>query len=655
MFKRSFTRISNACFPLILASSLAQPSFAANVPVIVITPSSVEQPRNEAGIALTVIDAATIKKSQAHNLAELLRGSAGLHVSDLFGDGSQARLDLRGFGPSAVSNTLVLVNGRKLNNSSDTGTPDLSTIELANIDQIEILQGSAGVMYGNQAVGGVINIITRKKLDDSASVKLDMGSFKASKLTAMINRQLGQTQLSLVASDAQSDNYRDHNESDKQHVGIKLERQHSSFSAFVELASTDEYIQTPGALLQSELDSARTQSLSFYDKDYFDTRTDVISLGLEKPISDLQKLNVDFSKRTTDREYFQSFRPNPAFPPFSMSLANQDRDTQTLSAKYRINSDRLTTILGLSQEETDYSNISVIGPQVMGQTIQDLYVMSHYDVSMSSQIQAGWRHSDQEAAVSTNDFDDTVSVFSLGYRWLHQQWKLTARADQNYRYPTVEEHTNVPFGQPLGLKTQKGISYELGIEYLADKARYRTTLYSIHLDDEIGFDSSGFSNLNIDATRRKGLIVEYDRNWSSAFNSRISLTLLDAEITNGAFKGNDLPLVPQQTLRIDGGYQFSTQWRLGVELVAVGKQSFGGDFANQLEKMPSYEVLNSHVAYSINHWDFSIRVNNLLDEEYSESGSVFSANDPVTFAPTQFASFFPSPERNYWLSAKYRF
>ena len=649
MLKRSITRISNVYIPLIFAGSFVQPSLAANAPVIVITPSSVEQPRNEAGIALTVIDAATIQKSQAHNLAELLRGSAGLHVSDLFGDGSQARLDLRGFGPSAVSNTLVLLNGRKLNNSSDTGTPDLSTIELANINQIEILQGSAGVMYGNQAVGGVINIITRNKLDDSASVKLDMGSFNASKLTAMINRQLGQAQLSLVASDAQSDNYRDHNESDKQHIGIKLERQHSSFSAFVELATTDEYIQTPGALLQSELDSSRTQSLSFYEKDYFDTRTDVISIGLEKPVSDLQMLNVDFSKRTTDREFFQAFRPSPS------SLSTQDRDTQTLSAKYRIKADRLTTILGLSQEQTDYSLVTAFGPQQMDQTIKDLFVMSHYDVSMASQIQAGWRYSDQAAAVSTDNFDDNVSVFSLGYRWLHQQWKLTARADQNYRYPTVEEHTNVPFGQPLGLKTQKGISYELGVEYLEDYARYRTTLYSIHLDDEIGFDSSGFSNLNIDTTRRKGLIVEYDRNWSNSFNSRISLTLLDAEITNGAFQGNDLPLVPQQTLRIDGTYQYSTQWQLGVELIAVGKQSFGGDFANQLDKIPGFEVLNSHVAYGVGSWDFSMRVNNLLDEKYSESGSVFTAFDPVTFAPTQFASFFPSPERNYWLSAKYRF
>ncbi len=147
---------------LITGSNAAFAADSSTIPVIVITPSAFAQPRELTSVPVTVIDSETIKNSKASNVAELLRGQAGLHVSDLFGDGSQASIDLRGFGPTAVNNTLILVDGKRLNNSSDQGAPDLTSIAIDDIEQIEIIQGSAGVLYGNQAVGGVINIIRKR-------------------------------------------------------------------------------------------------------------------------------------------------------------------------------------------------------------------------------------------------------------------------------------------------------------------------------------------------------------------------------------------------------------------------------------------------------------------------------------------------------------
>ena len=91
---------------------------------IVITPSGIEQPREAANTSITVIDQKTIEASNATSVSELLRGQAGLHVSDIFGDGSQATVDLRGFGPAASRNTLILLDGRRLNNSADSASPN---------------------------------------------------------------------------------------------------------------------------------------------------------------------------------------------------------------------------------------------------------------------------------------------------------------------------------------------------------------------------------------------------------------------------------------------------------------------------------------------------------------------------------------------------
>jgi len=667
MTKPSFTRLSCASLPVLFSLITSQSSYAIDAPVIVVTPSSVEQSRQLTSTPVTVINTETIKNSNASNLTELLRGHAGLHVSDFFGDGSQASIDLRGFGPTAGSNTLILVDGRRLNNSTDTAAPDLSAIDIENIQQIEIMQGSGGVLYGHQAVGGVINIITKKDLQDKATLKLDVGSYQNLKLSVSLQKRIGQTQMSILANDSSSENYRDNNDTDKQHAALKLLRQHDSFSAYVELQTTDEKIHTPGALLQAELDEDRTQSLSFYQTDYFDTQTDLVRIGIDKNLNTQSVINVDFSKRVNDREFIQSFRP------FAGSLSTQDRDTSTFSGKYILQPQQdnglvlLTT--GFNLEQTDYELVSSIGPQSSDQTIYDAYVSTEWSLSSQGQLQAGVRVSKQSADLSNTEFDfvsmqndavlydtdETISVGSLGYSWRVNDWKLYARAEQNFRYPTVEESTNVSLSQTYPMKPQQGISLEMGTEYFADNSHYRATLYAIELENEIAFDTTGFSNLNLDETRRNGLILEAINDWSDKFSTSLSLTYLDAEITDGGFKGNELPQVPEQTVRVGGTYQFNSEVLSGIELIVVSRQTFGGDFANQLASLPAYNVMNAHLSYDYKNWGFSFRINNVLDEKYSEKGSQFTEYDPVTFAPTNHEAFYPSPERNFWLSASYSF
>ncbi len=631
-------------------------SSAALGPIIV-TPSIIEEPREDSATPITVIDNKMIAESGAKNLAELLRGQAGVHISDLFGDGSQATVDLRGFGPTAISNTLILIDGRQLNNSTDQGVPDISTIDLEDIQQIEILQGSGGVLYGNQAVGGVINIIRKKFTQDKATVGLKLGSYDSSRISASINKLVGNTQLAVTAFASSSDNYRDHNETEIKHVSLRANHDYQSFTGYFELATSDDNILTPGALLQSELDADRTQSLPIYANDFFDTQTDTFRLGMDKIIDDRQSLNIDYSRRINDREFIQSFRT------FSSTIVStQDRDTQILSGKYIVEPDNYTgssIILGFNLEETDYELLSSIGPQEMDQTINDIYVLSNWHISNRSVVTAGLRYSDQQADIlngsAFESISDSVSVISLGYMQRVGGWKLSARADQNFRYPTVEEHSFNQFGETL--KTQEGVSLELGAEIFTNNNRYRATLYSIELENEIAFDSSGFFNLNLDATSRQGLILEASNQWSNKFSTNLSFTLLDAEITDGAFEGSTLPLVPEKTLRLDGLYQINQNTHVNLEIIAVDEQTFGGDFSNQLGKLDSYTVVNANLSYSVNRWDLAFRINNLLDHEYSEFGSQFTEFDFSTDPPTAtfFESFFPSPERNFWISANYTF
>lgn len=651
------TLLFRAAVPAVFSLLASAPLLAQDdEPIeIVVTPSAIEQSINQANTTLTVIDEKTIRESNARSVAELLRGQAGLHVTDFFGDGSQAAIDLRGFGPTAGSNTLVLVDGRKLNNSSDTAAPDLSLIDVDDIAQIEILQGSSGVLYGNQAVGGVVNIIRKKSNEDSARISLGAGSYGAKRLTASGTRAFGRNRLSASVSDWSSDNYRDHNEAENQRLSLRAERIDNGLTSYIEAEAVNDDIETPGALLEDEKEDDRRQSLDFYEDDFFETETRMVRIGVDKTLDDARSFAVDLARRDTEREFIQTFRPFPG------SETTQDRDNRTLSASYRVipvDAGVLSSYLvGFTRDATEYELVSALGAQEVDQVIQDVYLSTQWSAGARGQVDAGVRRSEQRAeindeatSVEDEDFDDTVTVFSLGYSHVLERVRLFARADQNFRYPTVEEHTNVPFGDEPGLDTQQGVSYELGLEYRVAQNRLRGTLYRIDLEDEIAFDSFS-ANTNVDETRRHGLILEADRQWSDVFDTGISFTLLDAEITDGEFDGNELPLVPERIIRLDGSYRFSPELLFSLELISVDEQVFGGDFANDLEKLDAYEVVNAHAFYERDNWTLGFRVNNLLDEEYSEIGNQFTSfGPPPNFTASNEPSFFPSPERNFWLS-----
>ena len=152
----------NPCKSFILSLLVLLPIFAyADMEPIIVTPTRTAQTENKSSATVYVLSREEIEKSGARTTSDLLRGIPGIQIDDLFGNGTETNISVRGFSSTANANTLVLVNGRRLNHS-DTSSPDLHHIFPKDIERIEVLVGSAGSLYGDQAVGGVINIITRR-------------------------------------------------------------------------------------------------------------------------------------------------------------------------------------------------------------------------------------------------------------------------------------------------------------------------------------------------------------------------------------------------------------------------------------------------------------------------------------------------------------
>ena len=125
---------------------------------------------------VSVITAEEIEQSVARTIPDLLRSQAGLHVTDIAGNRASYSVDIRGFGETAALNTLVLVDGRRINSADLSGT-DWTTMPLDRVDRIEIIRGArSGVIYGDNASGGVINIITHEGKEFEAGSRSPWGA-----------------------------------------------------------------------------------------------------------------------------------------------------------------------------------------------------------------------------------------------------------------------------------------------------------------------------------------------------------------------------------------------------------------------------------------------------------------------------------------------
>ena len=131
---------------------------------IVVTPSRFPQALSGQASNTTVITRQDIETNPATTLPEILAEQAGIGMRDLFGNNAAASVvDMRGFGAAAGQNTLILLDGRRLNDI-DFSNIDWSALPLSAIERIEIVRGGASVLHGSGAVAGVINIITRSPL-----------------------------------------------------------------------------------------------------------------------------------------------------------------------------------------------------------------------------------------------------------------------------------------------------------------------------------------------------------------------------------------------------------------------------------------------------------------------------------------------------------
>lgn len=617
---------------------------------VVVTGSRFEDKLASVPTNITVIHRQDIENSTAENVPDLLRTQVGVQVTDIAGNRKRFRVDLRGFGETSQSNTLVLVDGRKINQADLSGT-DWTLIPLERVERIEIIRGGRGsVLYGDNATGGIVNIITRSGDRKEISGRVAAGSYNTYKGSLSYSGSNEKLSWNLNGDYLSSDGYRDNSGTESKDIALTLDY-YPSENVKINLGGAYHKDDTnlPGALKASDFAGGVTRTTSLQPNDFADTKDYYISAGPELYFFNDSSFKFDVSFRR--RNFFSA----ALFAGGSFE-GDSEINILTFSPQLIIREkiwelkNNLTLGIDYRDSEEDIHNKSVYfgfpseGFFNLQKNNIAYYVQDDLNLSEKFSLSAGFRHdrADFEFSPTTPDkVDLDQNLFTVGLNYsLSDYIQLYGSYSQSFRYPLLDEifsfFTNTV---STTLLPQTSNDYEFGLRYAMNKTFYANiNLFRIDTDDEIFLNPITFNNENLDGTtRRDG--VEVSLVWMiDRLTFRGGYRYTDATLEDGTFAGNNVPGVPRHKVDLEASYQFSQEFLAAVNGSYVGKRPFESDFFNAFAEQDDYFLINAKLIYRQDRFSLFLNLNNLTDEEYSEYGVL--GGFPVEQA------YYPSPGFN---------
>ncbi|ABI60148.1 TonB-dependent vitamin B12 receptor [Nitrosomonas eutropha] len=578
---------------------------------VVVTASRTDQAAEDTLASVTVITRTDIERQQARSVQDLLHGIAGINVANTGGPGKLTTLFLRG---TESDHVLVLVDGIRMG-SATSGFSEIQNYPVELIDRIEIVRGPRSSLYGPEAVGGVIQIFTRKSGKKGLKPTLSFGGGSYGTIN-------GSATLSGSS-------------------------EHAWFNLGISGSDTNGFNACKGSFsagcftVEPDKDGYRNISGSARAGYHFDSGLDVEASFLHT--DGHYEYDGGFINRTKLAQ--QMFGGTARYSPFepwritlTMGRSNEDSDNfkeKMFMTRYHARRDTISwqnditvTPNQLLTIGTDYLYDHVNSTEKFTTTSRYNWgVFAQHQISLAAhKLQLSLRHDDNQQFGS-----QVTGGASWGYS-LTERVRLTAGFGSAFKAPTFNELYFPGFGNPH-LKPEDAHTVELGATGRFDRGNWSLNLYETWIDNLISYNAATFAPDNIDKARIQGLeaILNTEiKGWLIQTN----LTFLNPENrSKGANRGNILPRRSKQAFRIDASRQLGN-FVVGALFLAEANRY--DDLANK-QQLDDYVKVDLRAEYLINsQWRIQGRVENLFDKDYET------------------AAFFNQPGRSFFATLRYQ-
>ncbi|GBL60905.1 b12 family TonB-dependent receptor [Pseudomonas citronellolis] len=572
---------------------------AYQLPSMVITSARQAEPRGQATSANTVFTRDDIERLQARSVPELLQRVPGAQLSNA---GGLTSYFLRGTNPGQ---TLVLVDGQRIASAS-SGIARLDYLSIDNIERVEVTRGPRSALYGADAIGGVIQIFTRRgEAGLHPQVRLAAGSNGTFQRSASLAGGDERTRFDLGASLDESRGYdytRDNVGADSDHDGQRNKAVHLNLDHRL----NDDW-KAGFSLNDQRGDSEYDDAYSYAPAEPHDEfRVSSYSGYLEGQLTSMWNSRVELGR---------SFDRNKAIGAAEV-WNNGTLETTRHSASWlnRLQLDaRNQLALG-----ADWYEDKVDGSTAFAEDSRTnhAFFAQHSFKGEAFSTELGLRHDDNERYGSQNSWNAAVTL-PVG---ASQSW--IASYGEGFRAPTFSD-LYYPGASNPDLKAETSKTYEL--QWRGDFAgtHLEAALYRTEVDDLIAWDSASNMPQNIAKARIDGFEASLARE-VLGWQANLGLSIIDPRDRDS---GHTLPRRARRTLSLDLDRQFGA---FGVGGTWRALSNSYADAANQ-DRLGGYGVLDLRGSWQFSEtlrWD--LKLQNLLDRDYARA-SYQRPTDPMGF------------------------
>ena len=578
---------------------------AADDDTIIVTANGIAQPRSEVGQAISVIDLKTLETRQTAVITDILRTLPSVTIARNGGVGAQSSVFIRG-GDS--SQTLVLIDGVRINDpSSPNAAFDFGALLTGNISRVEVLRGPNSVIWGSQAIGGVVNIQTREPTESFAvSARAEYGYQDTTNVQANVSGASGilsgsiggglyrTSGISALMGGSERDGYRNATANGKLKIalGDNISLDFRGYYNRGEVQFDSTFPLSPNALPESDneqflgyvglnarlLDGRLTNRLSY-------SRTDISRKGSDpvRPIN----FNVNDIKAVLDRfEYHGAF------------------DVV----------DAAKLVFGLEYER---SFASTFFPASGPGTVPD---RARTDVvsGFGQLILKPVRGLTLTGGIRYDDYSDyggqTTFGANLAYTPNNGKTLIRGTYAEGFRAPTLTEAL-LPFGN-VALKPETAKSYDIGIEQslLDGKILASATYFRRNSRNLITFSFATFQSENIAKARGEGAEFGLVLRPTPRLNVAANFSFVEATSRSADTFGNRLARRPQENVSLSADWQTPFGLSIGTTVTLTG-DAF--DNLANTRRLDGYALVALRAAYEVNEQiELFSRVENLGDENY---------------------------------------
>jgi vitamin B12 transporter len=606
----------SAALPLALA---ALPTVAEipDLDPVVVTATRTAMTADAALVPVSVVSRAQIERRQSRSIIDILRGLPGVVVTSNGGRGHATGISLRG---TSTDQVLVLVDGIRVS-SATTGVASWQTIPVEQIERVEVVRGPRSSLYGSEAIGGVIQIFTRKADGGPPRARFSIGAGSDQTVSGYLGFAAG-------TATAVGEGWID--------LGAGFERT-EGFNAcsgepfvggcFVDQPDDDGYRNGNGSVragwrfsdrLDVGINVLRSEDEVDYDGSVFsgnESRGAIQVLGLRAdalPL-DFWRMTLTAGQSRDDSQLFFDGSYINRFDTRRDQLGWQNdfeiAPAQLLSLGVDYYRDEIDT--DPVYDETARENTGVFG-QYQGQ-------VGGFD------LQASLRYDDNQQFG-----DHSTGDLALGYRF-GDTVRVTASYGTAFKAPSFNELYYPGFGNPR-LGPEQSRSFDVGLSGRHPVGGWSVNVFHSDVDDLIAFDAAAMAPANVDEARIRGVELRADADVADWLLDAY-LTLLDArDRSGGANDGNRLARRPEQTFRLDADRRFG---RIGVggTLTAAGRRY--DDLANRVS-IEGYALLDLRAEYAFSEaLRIQGRIENVLDQDYET------------------AAYYNQPDRSFFVTLRY--